>query len=67
MHSIHAAVSSLSTLCCSDHLFTVREVAIEAACVLHTAQQPVNIKRLEMSDDNRLSVKAAPVSHTLIV
>lgn len=34
--------------------------------MLHTAQ-PVNIKRLEMSNDNRLSVKAAPVSHTLIV
>lgn len=34
---------------------------------LHGGAKPVNIKRLEMSNDNRLSVKAVHVSHTLIV
>lgn len=63
MHNIHVHTAQLGSFIYSQRRGDGRA---GAACELHTAQ-PVNIKRLEMSSDNRLSVKAAPVSHTLIV
>lgn len=63
---MHAGVLSLW---CLYHLFTVKEEAIDIQRLyVHSAQHSqVNRKRLEMLNDNKLSVKAVPVSHTLIV
>lgn len=59
IHNIHVHTAQLGSFIYSQRRGDGRAGAARA---FHTAQ-PVNIKCLEMSNDNRLSVKAAPVSH----